>query len=459
MCCKEGEVNLARWCLEYHLHENQNKSTTDLCFFLLIVFYNQLEEAIINDGLIKRTDRQFSFKTMLHIPDEISAKEVINELNTSLKLVGVAKEAGVYSIRSDMFHFLVFYFASIRQMSKYLVEFADEKLLCESFIAEKSLFHQHNFLILLPEEEYLTCINREITSIIENSSIDFIYELCVLTAKAIQDHSDGEPEHYIVIPDDCTAIYIKRIFDHVAKSDCVEECLQGNRNNRNETFYSKLFIHMNELNRDEVERLIHQASSDFVNRIFVISEKDINHESCWEYERYGIVVPEDLLQIYIERVFSDMTQSVHEPVNRNSGNKTFRDTLYSYINSFSEDELTSLIQKASSKFIGRLFLSTESYSESIGLPRVECNYMFIPQNDVPIQKRKIQKMPFTCSTRMSNFKDSYEIYKFKHDSTEFTVTFHDNKGRDNMFITVTSMNKICIDNLQQHLVQFIDPLL
>ncbi|CAC5399267.1 unnamed protein product [Mytilus coruscus] len=133
--CEQGEVNLAKWCLEKHLHENPEQEHNRLfALFLLVVFNNELEETFLNDELIKITDSKFSFRNMHHIREDISVRVVKEELNTSLQIIGVGKIDGIYSVRhSKVFQFLVFYFASIRHMSKVLVEYADEKLLTNGF--------------------------------------------------------------------------------------------------------------------------------------------------------------------------------------------------------------------------------------------------------------------------------------------------------------------------------------
>lgn len=90
---------------------------------------------------------------------------------------------------------------------------------------------------------------------------------------------------------------------------------------------------------------------------------DIKYERCWEYERYGIILSNELLQMYIQRVFSDMTQYEYVPVNRNSENKTFRENLDSYINALAGDKFTSLIQTISSTWISRTHLVIEEIFE------------------------------------------------------------------------------------------------
>ncbi|CAC5399266.1 unnamed protein product [Mytilus coruscus] len=282
---------------------------------------------------------------------------------------------------------------------------------------------------------------KEITTVFENSCTDFINKFFIIAAKGTKDHSDEGLS--IVIPDELTPIYIKRIFDHISANECVEACLQDNRNKKNEMFYTRLLIYMKELSKDNVKRLMDQASSDFINRMFVLSEEDIKDESYWEYERYGIVVPEDLLQMYIERVFSDMIKSVYISVNRNSKNKTFRDTLYSYTSSFSETKLISLIDTASSKCMRRMLISEGGDLIELNSPRYE-HHICIPkcyfrQGSITKYIHKRNKTSLT-----------------EDDTSTFTIITNEDSNCEDVMLTIKS--KISIDNLQQILSKYIDPM-
>lgn len=108
------------------------------------------------------------------------------------------------------------------------------------------------------------------------------------------------------------------------------------------------------MNKLDVENLIKKASSDFISRMLVISELDIKAQSYWEHECYGIVVPDDSLQMYMERVFNDFTECDCVYVNRNSGNEAFRDLLHSHTSSICGNMLSTLIQTGSSTCISTL---------------------------------------------------------------------------------------------------------
>lgn len=200
---------------------------------------------------------------------------------------------------------------------------------------------------------------------------------------------------------------------------------------------------MKELSKDNVKRLINQASSDFINRIFVISEEVIKHESFWEYERYGIVVPKDLLQMYIERVFSDITKSVYVPVNRNSENNTFRDILYFYTSSFSETKLISLIDTASSKSMRRMFISEGGDLKELDSPRY-AHYMCIPK----CYFRPGSKTEYTHKMNKTSLTED--------DVSTVTIITNEEENFEDVMITIKS--KLSFNNLQQILSKYIDPM-
>ncbi|XP_071139528.1 uncharacterized protein [Mytilus edulis] len=482
--CTLGNVNFAKWCLNIILSENPEQEQTQLCaLFLLVVFNNKLEERVLNDDLTDDETMILDFRNTNNIKERISAMDVKRELTTSLNRTIVNSLEGFYFaiVEEDVFDFFVYYFASIRHMPKLLVKYAAEKVLYQRFMLDKSFSNQYNFFVELPGEDLRTCIikvfklmpqseeitrytldkdnhidfksvtayaktltNREIKTIIKTSCIDFINKMFVLAGKKTKDHTDEYMVPYIVIPDDSINTYMKIIFFHMAKHDCVEGYLQDNRNKNKKMFRNKLKKHMSDISKTEVIGLIQDSSSDFINRMFVISEENIKNDSYWEYERYGIIIPEDLLQIYNERVFSDMTKSIYMPVNRNNGNKLFRDTLYCYTNSFSKIELKSLMGTASSKCIRQMFLSEEGESVPIISQRFANYHIFIPDNYYR------QKHKYYC------YNAKYKLQIPEDDLSTFTITTYEDKCRKDALITVKS--KRSIDELQHSLSKYIDPM-
>ncbi|CAC5399270.1 unnamed protein product [Mytilus coruscus] len=487
LCCKFGRVNLAKWCLENHLHVHPKQSSNQLCALLLLVVFNdELEEDLQHDKL---TNVIMCFKQMHDIQEDLSVREVKEELDGSMNWIIVKKRGVYHAVNREVFDFLVFYLASTCQMSTLLVEYADEKVIYERFLVENSDSNKHFCLIQLPDKQLQTCMKRiftlminseklirnilgrwsnikiklfthyilklneqEIKKIIENACIYFINKMFVIKAKESKYDITEESEIYIEVPRDSIDMYIKRIFDYMSNSDCVEACLQENRNKKNEMFYTQLSTFIKGTNINAVKKLINQASSDFTNRMFVMSAVDIKDESCWEYERYGIIVPNELLQMYIQRVFSDMTQSDYVPVNRNSENKTFQENLNSYINALPEDKLTSLIQTASSTCISRMHLSTKEIFENANPAVFENEFMFVPKKYARIFRKKLP-------TKLeSPFEDRYKnaTFAIENDSVSFIIHFYEDTSCDNVLITISRTSKT-IENLEHHLVKYIDP--
>ncbi|VDH91506.1 Hypothetical predicted protein [Mytilus galloprovincialis] len=367
--CKKGDINLSTWCLKNYSFEHPQEEHCILCaLFLLVVSNNQLEasnlideSAIVNEVVLIFNDKHNNLEAM-------SPRSIKEKLDTSLNEI-VVKEEGVYSVRhSEVFQFLVFYFSSFDNATNILIENAGGKFLFEQFLTEKT--NTQHFLINLDVKQSQMCIERvfaemtksdhllryvlkrdnnlnmkpifeyfknvnkvKINTTIENSCIDFINNFLVFKNDETKHDIDIEIEPYITVPDHCIPVYINRFFELIAKSNCVAGCLQENKNRNNVNFTNRLSIYMKAINKHDVGNLIKNASSDFISRMLVISKVDIKAKSYWEYECYGIVVPDDLLQMYMERVFKDFTECDCVYVNRNSGNRTFRNLFPSHTSS------------------------------------------------------------------------------------------------------------------------------
>lgn len=62
----------------------------------------------------------------------------------------------------------------------------------------------------------------------------------------------------------------------------------------NVAFRTALRTYTNQINTET-----QTESKDFINRMFVMSEKDIRCNAKYTYECFGIVIPIDILQQYI----------------------------------------------------------------------------------------------------------------------------------------------------------------
>ncbi|CAC5399263.1 unnamed protein product [Mytilus coruscus] len=91
LSCKFGRVNLAKWCLENHLHVNPKQRQYQLCSLLLLVVFNdELEEHLLHDKLTNKVI--MCFQEMHAIQEDLSVREVKEELDGSMNWIIVKKE-------------------------------------------------------------------------------------------------------------------------------------------------------------------------------------------------------------------------------------------------------------------------------------------------------------------------------------------------------------------------------
>lgn len=429
--------------------------------------------------------------------DGISAKKIKEELDTTFHSIVVTKEDGVYYAPDyKVFDFLAYYIHSFQQLSDVLIEYGDEKDLCERFLLNITSKSEQYFLIEPSEKAFYRCIERifkamtkseelfsyilnkrnninincinayiqklnkeQIKVLIDTACIEFINNVCLIEAEDMKGNINMEMRPHIVIPSDCTTLYTKRVFDNLAESDCVESCLLDNRNKQNRLFRTTLQTYMTNINRHELETLIkHAGTSEFINRMLVISEEEIKSESYWQYERYGIVLPTDYLHMYIERVLDDLKGSLYLPMNRNTENKSFREEIYRHISSLSKDEIESMIQKGSSKFISRMFMSTNGDFEDIRLRRDECYLIFIPKQNFERYRKHWSGSEISSHSRSSNSFDCKTTI-IKDSSSTFTLFINEDSECEIAMVTVRRENELNIDKLPQHLNKYVDPIL
>lgn len=500
VCCIKCDVKLAKWCVENHCSGNEYEKHYKMCaLFILVVFNNKLEEiALIDEAtIVKDVLKSLGRNHDIHpLHEDISAKLLRGALDSTLQGL-VIKKNGVYHLKNNVtFDYLFIYFGSIQHFSNILIKFGDVKSLYKTFMVGYE-FKDWD-IVNLPDTELQNCIERvfetmsesteniryvlerrrkrtikpfssiidiinqrivkaiifynknlkrdKIEKLIKNSCIDFFNKFILIANEATK-YEIGDVFRYVIeIPDIYVNAYIKSFFYHMSKSECLEACLNENINKKNETFHTTLSTYLNAINRDEVEILIREASSDFISRMFVISEEDIKVESFWESERYGIVVPDNLLTRYIERVFDDIKNSSNVPENRNNENEIFRDTFHSFIRrSISGDKLTSLIDTASSKCISHMFLSAEGDFNDISAQGREKYFMFVPIKFFKIFQQHIYEQHCSgCSYYRVTF---VQVLTPSNNSPTFTLRLTD-KGI--LLLTVTFKNDKVIDNLQQY---------
>ncbi|CAG2198304.1 unnamed protein product [Mytilus edulis] len=112
----------------------------------------------------------------------------------------------------------------------------------------------------------------------------------------------------IILPDDLVQQYIYRWFGDLTKSNSTKAHFKDNRLFKSVTFRIALNSFMRQINQETVGSIIRTGSKDFLNTMFVKTEHDIKDFAKEQYECFGIVIPERILQPYIDRWFHDLTR-------------------------------------------------------------------------------------------------------------------------------------------------------
>ncbi|CAG2221900.1 unnamed protein product [Mytilus edulis] len=205
-------------------------------------------------------------------------------------------------------------------------------------------------------------VEPQIIHLIKIASQDFINKLCVMSINDTGDMFYPEYERYgVMISGDIIQVYIERVFDGLACSENVDEYLQRNRNITNTIFHTRLLDYMLQLDEQKIQYLIKTASQDFIERLCVMSIDDIKDDSVVEYERYGVIIPQDSLWLYIVRWLDRMRRldDTEEYVERNRNRKTklFTTSLCTFMEQLQEDVIEELIQTGSSDFLHKWFVT------------------------------------------------------------------------------------------------------
>ncbi|CAG2198314.1 unnamed protein product [Mytilus edulis] len=178
-------------------------------------------------------------------------------------------------------------------------------------------------------------------------SNDFLNRMFVMTEDDIKGNSENRYECFgIVIPDDLYILqqYVARWFHSITEeSISVKEYMDHNRPLLDATFRTALRTHMRQLDNEVIRTLIQTGTSDFLNTMFVLSENDIvNDNGEYRFECFGIVIPDDMLQQYMDRWLDCMTKtdSVMEfvGVNRSSMNIILQTEWEAYMNQMDSDK-------------------------------------------------------------------------------------------------------------------------
>ncbi|CAG2206134.1 unnamed protein product [Mytilus edulis] len=188
----------------------------------------------------------------------------------------------------------------------------------------------------------------------------------------------------ILIPDDLLQLYIKRWLDDLTKTSWVEDVIEENSLFINVTFRKAIRHYISQFTTENIASIIKTAPTYCLNLMFVMSVEDINENSEKRYECFGIVIPDDLLQQYIERWFKSLTKtwSVEYVMcdSRLLKNIMFRNSLCNYIRQLDTEKIAALILNADEDFINTMFVMAEQDIKDNDENRHECFGIVIPDN-------------------------------------------------------------------------------
>ncbi|CAG2198312.1 unnamed protein product [Mytilus edulis] len=224
----------------------------------------------------------------------------------------------------------------------------------------------------------------------------------------------------IVIPDNLLQQYCQRLCDNLAKTVWVGMIIIANRPLRNVTFCTTFCNYLKQLTKVQIASLIQTVENDFLNNLFFIAEEDIKENVDNHYKCFCIVIPDDLLQQYCQRLFDNLTKHHHYSVERNRllMNITFRATFCTYINQLTKAQIASIIQTAEDDFINEMFVMTEQDINDNAKNQYECFGIVIPS---VLLQQYIQRW-------FDNFENLYHQYdrgQFEKNQTidEFNISF------------------------------------
>ncbi|CAG2198758.1 unnamed protein product [Mytilus edulis] len=157
----------------------------------------------------------------------------------------------------------------------------------------------------------------------------------VMTDDEIQERGQNRYECFgIIIPDDLLLQFIDRWFNHLTTSPNSLYFIRLSRPLMSVTFRTALHTYTTQIKKEAIAPLIQYGDCDLLNSMFVMSDDDINDNAENRNEWFGVVIPDDLLQQYIEKWFDHLTKHMSPKLyvdrNRLFVNITFRTALHSY---------------------------------------------------------------------------------------------------------------------------------
>lgn len=153
----------------------------------------------------------------------------------------------------------------------------------------------------------------------------------------------------------------------MTKSNYVTNYIKRSRCCTNEELHDGLLTYMTNLQPTSIRDLIKNASTSFVQSIFVITKDYIKQTSPRVHKRYGIEIPSDLIPLYIEKVCDGIESCILVDMyirqNRNRDNILFHNKLRAYMSKLDGSKLKEFIENASQDCIDALCITDNNSKE------------------------------------------------------------------------------------------------
>ncbi|VDI28090.1 Hypothetical predicted protein, partial [Mytilus galloprovincialis] len=398
---------------------------------LLVIFNNKLKENHLTGKDPKVEKIIEAIKDVCVIDENIKGRKLKSQLEI-LTGTFVTYDEGIYkTIHDKLFDFLAVYFGTQEELISILIMYAEPRFVRERFSVTKDIeneFHviplsddnlqmyiqrvfedmvssrdvNHNIeenvnlknikLRTMLRELMRDLNNQEIIDLLETASTSFLNVMFVMRETDINDEVENRFREYqsfsIILPDDLVQQYIDRWFGDLTKSNSTKAHFKDNRLLKSVTFRIALNSFMRQINHERIGSIIRTGSKDFLDTMFVKTEHDIKDSAKEQYECFGIVIPERILQPYIDRWFHDLTRYswdtffddfvlekytsmyfntakiwfrglINFEENRLLMNIPFRDAVRTTMRQLTTEKITSLINTAEDIFLHTMFVLTE----------------------------------------------------------------------------------------------------
>ncbi|VDI42563.1 Hypothetical predicted protein [Mytilus galloprovincialis] len=206
-----------------------------------------------------------------------------------------------------------------------------------------------------------------------------------MTEEDIKDNAENQYACIgIVIPDELLQQYCQRWLDELTKTKSIGAAIDENRTMINNIFRNDIRNHLRQLTLDKIALIIQNSSAEFINKMFVMTEQDIHDNTSKRYKSVGIVIPDNLLQPYIERWLKCLakTTEFEKYIDENRPLETveFRAALNDYLSQLNIANIASLIEDANDDFLNKMFVVTEDDIQHNADNHYECFDIVIPDD-------------------------------------------------------------------------------